>query len=161
MKQRTLLRYGLYVMLMLVGLIAQSAAGTTYQWMDANGNPVLSDRPPPAGKAYVEVDSSNGFIRRPKPVIQDQPDVIGPASEVSAPASDSTADNPTASVAAGHIGRQPAVCEQAQDNILKLETLPRVRLVDEHGDVRFMTEDERTAQLAITYQSRDLHCDLE
>jgi hypothetical protein len=51
------------------------------------------------------------------------------------------------------------VCEQAKTNILKLETLPRIRVEGASGEVRFMTEDERTAQLDIAYRARDLHCD--
>jgi len=40
------------LVLCLQGQLA--AASPTYRWVDGNGNPVLSDRPPPTGTPYGE-----------------------------------------------------------------------------------------------------------
>ena len=99
MKEKTAFYRRFFVTLLLAALIPQGVASTTYRWVDENGNPVLSDRPPPAGTPYTEVDGSRGF------------------------------------------GRPPQSASGAS------------------GEVRFMTEDERTAQLDIAYRARNLHCD--
>ena len=51
------------------------SANTTYRWVDQNGNPVLSDRPPEAGVPYTEVGVESGFKRYPKPTGMNEPDV--------------------------------------------------------------------------------------
>ena len=70
----------------------------------------------------------------------------------------SAASSPTRS---GVVSPQPDLCDQAQDNIFKLETFPRMRVQDENGEVRFMTDEERSAQLATAYRVRDANCDLD
>ena len=56
---------------------------------------------------------------------------------------------------------QPALCDQARDNIFKLETFARMRVQDDSGEVRFMTDDERASQLSTAYQVRDANCDTD
>ena len=137
------------------------SANTTYRWVDQNGNPVLSDRPPEAGIPYTEVGVDIGFRRYPKPTGMNEPDVNE---------SDATGESPTAlsspSAASSPtrievVSPQPDLCDQAQDNIFKLETFPRMRVQDENGEVRFMTDKERSAQLAAAYRVRDANCDFD
>lgn len=135
-----------------------AAASPTYRWVDDNGNPVLSDRPPKAGIPYTEVGVDTGFRRYPKPV----------ADETAEPGGQAPADSASASLAdgsnEGHVTRveviepQPALCEQAKDNIFKLETFPRMRVQGDDGEVRFMSDEERAAQLATAYKVRDANC---
>ena len=142
--------------------LSQSAsANTTYRWVDQNGNPVLSDRPPEAGVPYTEVGVDSGFKRYPKPTGVNEPDV-NESGQAGASSTDlnsaSAASSPTRS---GVVSPQPDLCDQAQDNIFKLETFPRMRVQDENGEVRFMTDEERLAQLATAYRVRDANCDLD
>ena len=141
---------------------SQSAsANTTYRWVDQNGNPVLSDRPPEAGVPYTEVGVDSGFKRYPKPTGVNEPDV-NESGQAGASSTDlnsaSAASSPTRS---GVVSPQPDLCDQAQDNIFKLETFPRMRVQDENGEVRFMTDEERSAQLATAYRVRDANCDFD
>lgn len=159
MKEKTAFYRRFFVTLLLAALIPQGVAGTTYRWVDENGNPVLSDRPPPAGTPYTEVDSSSGFGRPPQSASQNQDEVSSPIPNNGRPVPQSASTYPTADDGDHAPERQPAVCEQAKTNILKLETLPRIRVEGASGEVRFMTEDERTAQLDIAYRARNLHCD--
>ena len=159
MKERTAFNRRFFVTLLLAVLIPQGMASTTYRWVDENGSPVLSDRPPPAGTPYTEVDSSSGFGRPPQSAPQDQDEVSSPILNNGRPVPQSASTYPTEDDGDHAPERQPAVCEQAKTNILKLETLPRIRVEGESGEVRFMTEEERTAQLDIAYRARDLHCD--
>ena len=133
-------------------------ASTTYRWVDDNGNPVLSDRPPEAGIPYTEVGIEAGFRRYPKPV----------ANETAGQASESNVSSSPLSSATGRqsnrvevVEAQPALCEQAKDNIFKLETFPRMRVRDDDGEVRFMSDEERATQLATAYKVRDANCAAE
>ena len=57
-----------------LALSQTASANTTYRWVDQNGNPVLSDRPPEAGVPYTEVGVDSGFKRYPKPTGMNKPD---------------------------------------------------------------------------------------
>ena len=133
-------------------------AGPTYRWVDDNGNPVLSDRPPEAGIPYTEVGIEAGFKRYPKPVANE---TAGQAPE------SNVSSSPLSSATGGQSNRvevveaQPALCEQAKDNIFKLETFPRMRVRDDDGEVRFMSDEERATQLATAYKVRDANCAAE
>ena len=133
-------------------------ANPTYRWVDANGNPVLSDRPPETGIPYTEVGVDTGFRRYPKPIATETTEPDGQAS------ANSTSTSLTANATVGQATRvevveaQPALCEQAKDNIFKLETFPRMRVRDDDGEVRFMSDEERATQLATAYKVRDANC---
>ena len=144
-----------------LALSQTASASTTYRWVDQNGNPVLSDRPPEAGVPYTEVGVDSGFKRYPKPTGMNKPD----ANESDATGASST-DLSSASATSSPtrievVSPQPDLCDRAQDNIFKLETFPRMRVQDENGEVRFMTDEERSAQLATAYRVRDANCDLD
>ena len=136
-------------------------ANTTYRWMDQNGNPVLSDRPPEAAVPYTEVEVGGGSRRYPRPTGINDPDV----NESDAASASSTAlSSPSAASPPTHIeimSPQPDLCDQAQDNIFKLETFPRMRVQEEKGEVRFMTDEERSVQLATAFRVRDANCDID
>ena len=146
--------------ILLLFLKGQPAdASPTYRWVDDNGNPVLSDRPPEAGIPYTEVGVDTGFRRYPKPVATEtaEPGGQAPAGSTSTStlASSTGAEaNPTQVVAA-----DPALCEQAKDNIFKLETFPRMRVRDDDGEVRFMSDEERAEQLQTAQSVRDAYCE--
>ena len=135
-----------------------AGASPTYRWVDDNGNPVLSDRPPKAGIPYTEVGVDTGFRRYPKPVATETAEAgdqapAGSASVSTLASSTGAGANPTEVVEA-----QPDLCEQAKDNIFKLETFPRMRVRDDDGEVRFMSDEERATQLATAYKVRDANC---
>ena len=52
----------------------------------------------------------------------------------------------------------PDLCEQARENIFKFETFARMRMRDETGEVRFISDEERATELAHAYRVRDTHC---
>jgi len=147
-----------FLMLVLLLQGQPADAGPTYRWVDDNGNPVLSDRPPEAGIPYTEVGVGTGFRRYPKPIATETAESGGQAPATNAPSS------PLSSTTGGQSNRvevvdaQPALCEQAKDNIFKLETFPRMRVRDDDGEVRFMSDEERATQLATAYKVRDANC---
>ena len=134
-----------------------AVAEVTYRWTDENGNPVLSDRPPAPGTPYSEVSEAGGLKRPAGPVEPaSPPDERSVSGQM--PVTESGPKGRVSHGGAEPVSPEPALCDQANDNILKLETLPRVRIEDRQGEIRFMTEDERAAQLAAAYQVRDAHC---
>ena len=157
-RKPTFLRSAAFSMLLLFLQGQPADAGPTYRWVDGNGNPVLSDRPPETGIPYTEVGVDTGFRRYPKPVASDTAESGGQAP------STNVSSSPLSSTTGGQSNRvevvdaQPALCEQAKDNIFKLETFPRMRVRDDDGEVRFMGEEERASQLATAYKVRDANC---
>ena len=138
-------------------LTATSIADTTYRWTDDNGNPVLSDRPPAAGTPYTEVGVNTGLRRYPKPTSIDE-EKTSDAAPTSVPANamrDASEGNANSLQV---VQAEPALCEQARDNIFKLETFAQMRVQDSDGTVRFMTDEERSEQLATAYRVRDANC---
>ena len=137
------------------------SANTTYRWVDQNGNPVLSDRPPEAGVPYTEVGVDSGFKRYPKPTGINEPGVSESDATGMSPSALSSPSTTSSTTRIEIVSPQPDLCDQAHDNIFKLETFSRMRVQDDTGEVRFMTDEERSAQLATTYRVREANCDFD
>jgi hypothetical protein len=146
--------------MLLLFLQGQPAdASPTYRWVDDNGNPVLSDRPPETGIPYTEVGVETGFKRYPKAVSVETADPGFQAPASSTPSSPVASSNGVQANRIEVVDAQPALCEQAKDNIFKLETLPRIRVQGDDGEVRFMSDEERAQQLQTAQSVRDAHCE--
>ena len=136
-----------------------AAASPTYRWVDDNGNPVLSDRPPETGIPYTEVGVDTGFRRYPKPVATETAEPGGQAPAGSTSTSTLASSNSAKAKSKTVVEAHPALCEQAKDNIFKLETFPRMRVQDDDGEVRFMSDEERAEQLQTAQSVRDAYCE--
>lgn len=129
------LAIALWVISCLLPSIAN--ATTLYRWNDNNGNPVMSDRPPPVGTTYTTIDSSRYGGGSTKPV----------SAVPQAPINDQ-ARATTSSIAPSEVAQKdPALCSQAKDSIFKLETFARIRTTDDDGTVRFLSDAERDDRL--------------
>jgi hypothetical protein len=155
-RKPTFLSIATTLILLLQGLPAH--ANPTYRWVDANGNPVLSDRPPETGIPYTEVGVDTGFRRYPKPIADEKSEPAIQAQASGPPSSMVASANDERSKQIAVVEPQPELCEQAKDNIFKLETFPRMRVRDDDGEVRFMLDDERIEQLTKAQAVRDAHC---
>ena len=136
------------------GLVA--TAGDMYRWSDTNGNPVISDRPPPLGVPYTVIDAdrygakANAVSAPPPPnVEQAQRAVSSPVGDVQSAGGGGTRIE---------IEKHPELCDQAKDAIFQLETFARVRVTDDDGTVRFMTDEERAEQLARAREVANANC---
>ena len=131
-------------------------AGDMYRWSDGNGNPVMSDRPPPLGVPYTVIDADRygakaNVVAAPPPPNNEQAQ-----RETPSPAGDRQSGG-----AAGtriEIEKHPELCDQAKDAIFQLETFARVRVTDDDGTVRFMTDEERAEQLARAREVANANC---
>ena len=139
--------------LMLAGGLALMSldvmATKMYRWTDANGNPVVSDRPPPAGTPYTEISDSYSPETR-KQALRDTPGARRPSEPTPVAGSD---DLPTA----GQKVRE--LCQRALDHIDKLENAPTIATTDGAGNVRVLSDEERAQQLADARAMAAKHCD--
>jgi len=135
---------------------AQSGAATLYRWTDANGTPVISDRPPPQGTAYNTLDGArygtSGSLSAPQKSEANAAVAEEPAESDPAPEPESNVATTTV------VEKRPDLCEQAKDNVFKLETFPRIRTTDDDGTVRFMTEEEVNVQMEMAKKAANAYC---
>jgi len=136
-----------------------SVAGDLYRWNDGNGNPVMSDRPPPTGTPYTIID-----VGRYGATTNVVSPVTNPASNpVSAgtnreDAKDGGSMGNREVAATVRIEKHPELCTQAKEAIFQLETFPRIRVTDDDGTLRFMTDEERDQQLTTTREYAEAAC---
>jgi len=130
------------LVLCLQGQLA--AASPTYRWVDGNGNPVLSDRPPPTGTPYTEIEINTGMKRYAKSATA-APEPSSPAAEPSTP--EGTA------VAVADVN-QPALpsaseaeCTALDADIEKLEHYPRIIVRDDMDEEHLLGPEERATRL--------------
>ncbi len=144
----------LSVLLITAALQAAAAGGTVYRWTDANGNLVVSDRPPASGIDYELVSTSTGNVV----------DAPAEAPAASGGASSDKATEP-AEQQKGRVAqfsapaKDPKLCEQARSNLTILQDKPRIRFTDESGEVRFMSDDERGLEIERTLDAIDAYCE--
>ncbi len=140
----------------LVTASQQGTAAPLYRWTDANGSPVISDRPPPTGTPYTTLDGkrygTTGSMQAPQKT--------NTAAAVAAPNPGMAGAQgaPSQSAKGSNMARDPELCDRARDNYFKIENFPRIRVTDPDGTVRFMTEEEIRQQLELAKEAIETHC---
>ena len=130
-------------------LSSMASATTLYRWNDNNGNPVMSDRPPPVGTTYTTINSSRYGGGSPTPESAAPQAPINEQARVT-----------TSSVAPSEVAKKdPALCSQAKDSIFKLETFARIRTTDDDGTVRFLSDTERDDRLKRAQSIASAYCE--
>ncbi|MEH6582026.1 MAG: DUF4124 domain-containing protein [Halioglobus sp.] len=145
---------GSYVVLAaLLGAISLPvlAGNTYYRWHDDRGNPVHSDRPPPQGMDYEVVSTGSSMVRK---VAAEEGAV--PADTESAPGNEFTTSD---SKPAEGIKKNPEFCQRAHDNLNTLESAARIRLRDEEGEYRYLSQEEKDAEKAKAKDMIAVHCE--
>ena len=127
-------------------------AETYYRWLDDRGNPVNSDRPPPAGTDYEVLSTGSKLMRR---VEADEgavpPEVEPRVGNEFKPVN--TAKQPAV------MEKNPEFCKRAQANLAALNNFARITVADDNGDIRFLDDEERAAQKAEAQAMIEQHCD--
>ncbi len=143
--------------LVFVTGVSIAETDTIYRWSDANGNPVISDRLPPQGTPYTTIDPKYSG-RRSRMSDRGTAAATLPESAALPNVPPSTIDAPQTSTP--RVSKNPKICQEAQDNISKLETFARIRIEDPTtGEIRFLSDDERQSQLEIAREQANIHCD--
>lgn len=149
-------RKGYIVSLALTAILAGSslaadASSTVYRWLDSRGNPVHSDRPPPAGTPY-EVISAGSSLKR---VVTGNEGAV-PKEVV--PRAGNRFDQIDTNTKEELYKKNPELCALAQTNLSALTTSARVRLRDDNGDYAFLSEEQKAEQIGRAEQMIKVHC---
>ncbi len=123
-------------------------AGQLYKWKDAEGRVHYSDTPPPAGGQVTQMPIRAG----------DQP-VSAVASPKAPPIVAKVASVPaSAPVAAPPSEKDPKLCQQARARKSFLQTGQMMKAVNEKGEVEFMNEQKRAAEIAEADKAIERFC---
>ena len=130
-------------------------ASELYRWQDANGNPVISDRPPPSGTPYTTLNGSKYGMKGRRASVRPLP-----------PSTASQARPATSKEQAPKIIEVPAVrdpdpskCEAAKENQFKLSNFPRIRVQEDNGVVRFLSREEIQTQIETANRAIERYCE--
>ena len=123
----------------LLALSTSASAGQIYKWVDAQGNVHFGSQPP-EGQAAAQV---NPNISQPK--LTEQAPAKSPESAAE-PEQQAIDEKVKKEVAAQEVERKK-YCESIRTNLSQLENNPRVR-VEEAGELRRLTEEERQAKIS-------------
>ena len=131
--------------ILLLLLQGQSAdASTTYRWVDDNGNPVLSDRPPPTGTPYTEIEIKTGLKQYAESTTA-APEPPSVTTELT------TQQNTALTVADVNESVLPSAsqreCAALDADIERLTNYPRIIVRDEVGEEHLLSPEERAIRL--------------
>ena len=136
--------------LSLILQVQPAGASPTYRWIDDNGNPVLSDRPPPTGTPCTEIEIKIGLKRYAKSTTG-APEPPSATTELTkqqstalAVADVSESVSPSAS---------QSECAALDADIERLTNYPRIIVRDEVGEEHLLSPEERATHLeeALTF----------
>jgi len=148
------------VLVLLCATGHSALAGTRlYRWKDANGNPVMSDRPPPAGVQFEAISTSSSLVR---PVDSETPERAPVATPQPAPTPRAEAPKETAQAAepsAKTAKKNPKLCEQARQNLEVLDRAPRIRMPDANGELYYLTDEQREQERQKNLAIVDTNCE--
>ena len=138
--------------LFLIISATPASAETYYRWLDDRGNPVNSDRPPPAGTDY-EVVSTGSKLKRQ---VGAQEGAVPPEVE---PRVGNEFEPVNTAKQPAVMEKNPEYCRRARENLEALNNFARITIQDENGDIRYIDDEERAAQIAEAQATIEQHCD--
>lgn len=166
---RRLVRQSGYSTRLFLALLVLAAGFSTtlhaqdsyYRWKDERGNMVVSDRPPEASIEYEVFSTGSSRFRRVSPG-----EGAVPAETTSRPGNrfqtrDNADDDASMDTVAVEVlpEKDPEICDRARQNLETLETAARIRVRDEAGELRYLTEDEIAVQRQNAQDNIDVHCE--
>ena len=130
--------------------VPADAGSVLYKWTNEKGNTVHSDRPPPTGTPYEVISTSSNLMRRVKPDEGAVPPEIvpKPGNEF-----EPTEAQPRP------VKKNPEQCKRARENLAVLNSKARIRIRDDQGQVRPLSEEEKEDQRQQATDAITRHCD--
>ena len=126
-----------------------TADQTLYRWKNERGNPVNSDRPPPAGIEYEVISTGSSLVRK-----VDANEGAVPLNVEPTPSNDfeqvETAEPKTQ--------KNTLYCERARDNLEQIDTHARIRMRNDQGEVYYLSEEQKTAEKEKTLAAIKAYC---
>lgn len=124
----------------LLALSTSASAGQIYKWVDSQGNVHFGSQPP-EGQQAAPV---NPNIHQPKLTAEQS---AAKPTETSAESEQKAIDEKVKKEVAAQEAERKKYCESVRTNLAQLENNPRVR-VEENGEFRRITEEERQAKIS-------------
>lgn len=139
---------------LLLALAAPAMAGSIYKWVDAQGTTHFGTQPPQG----VEAQRVNPVISQPATPAPAAP--ASPASEAAnaGAAKQAEIEKDVKAQIAAEQERLESHCLQVRTNLAQLQNNPRVR-VEENGETRRLTEEERQSRIAEAQKTISENCE--
>jgi hypothetical protein len=137
-------------MILAFSSLAAASDNDYYRWLDDRGNPVHSDRPPPAGTPYEVISTKSSLIRQVS------------ADEGAVPATtEPTVGNEFDQVDTKNttIKKNPEQCKRAQENLQTLNTKVRIQIRNDQGELRPLSEEDKAIQRKQAMDAIAVHCE--
>ncbi len=152
---KSIYRHGLNAVVLVV--IATSsfkvpAQSNYYRWLDSGGNPIVSDRPPPAGTDY-EVVSTQATLKR---TVEAEEGAVPLAIDPTTGAELTQRESPEA--AAERIKKNAELCAMAKSNLDALSGRDTVAIRDSKGEVKELNPQEMELQRETTKAQIKVYC---
>ena len=142
----------LYCLLLIVVVFSYvaTASETYYRWTDEHGNLLHSDRPPPPGIDYEVVSTDSHQIRR----------VDGKEGAVPLEVRPRVGNEfETSPKETKDFKKSPEICRRAKDNLAALAAGGKIRMRNDQGELRFLTEDQKASQIKRAEEVIEAHCE--
>jgi len=135
---------------LLLALCGNVMAAQVYKWVDAQGVTHFGAQPPQG----QQVETVNTVTAPAKPAAK--PDTSAP-DETGREADQNSIDRKVKQQVAAQEAERKRYCESMRTNLAQLQNNPRVR-VEDNGETRRVTEEERQARIAETRDKIAEHC---
>jgi len=139
------------LLLTLLAALPSAAGNTHYRWTDDRGNPVHSDRPPPEGTDYEVVTTGSSLVRK---VSGDE----GAVPPETMPRVGNEFDQIDMQ-APKEVEKNPEYCERARKNLEALDNATRIRVRNDQGEMRILSDEEREAERIKAQDAIAVHCE--
>lgn len=134
---------------LLLAMSSSVTAAQIYKWVDAQGTTHFGAQPPAGQMA----ETLSRVAAPPKPTTQP----TAAEQDENPDAQQRDIDRKVKQQVASQEAERKRYCETLRTNLAQLENNPRVR-VEENGEVRRVTEDERQERIAETRQKIGENC---
>lgn len=121
-----------------------------YRWIDDRGNPVHSDRPPPKGIDYEVISTDSSLVREVDADEGAVPPEVEPRVGNEFEPVDTASKEPE---------KNPEYCQRARENLETLNTVARIRLRNDQGEMRYIDEAEKEEQRKRARDTIAVHCE--
>lgn len=148
-------------------LLSLPAAAEIYKWTDESGATHYTETPPPSsaksqGTVKVRTKLPDGAAEAQAARDQAQSKAKSEKAEKDTDKTkgkDKDKDTKTAAgPTSGNAEKNKEVCAQLRGNLETIGQHGRVRMKDDKGEVRFLTEEEKQGQADFTRKQIDLYC---
>ena len=137
-------------------LFSAVACGKTYRWVDASGETVYSQIPPPPGVATVEIGAPPPPAETPA---QAQQRLNRRLQQLEDNREDRELADEKAAEAQAEASRRADLCEKARSNLTSLEqSRGNSRYVDQNGEYHRLTEETLTSKKVEAQKVIDENC---